>query len=157
MPVRNFSGVQNEALRTRLVRGKRLDDIFNEIHDTLEESYYGDRGADGRFVAGTGWRNGQSKPFSIGARTFDVQPTREESKALFDRLHALLWDRYNVAMHRLNLSLPRGQQLDREDYDANDRDELGNVVNWKSEVALTRLDAAKNDAVRPIDFTDPTV
>lgn len=153
-PIRHFAGVQNESLRTAKIRGQQFDDIFNEIHDRLEESYYGERDVDGTFIPGTGWRDGISKPFVIGPHIFDVQSTPEESKELFDTLHGLLWKRYQVAIHKINLSLPRNQQLPREVYDAGKRDENGNVLEWKSDTAQVALDAAKSDVTRPIDFTD---
>jgi hypothetical protein len=155
-PVRNFDGVQHESLRTHKIRGRRFDDIFNEIHDTLEEAYYGDRGEDGRFVPGTGWKDGVSKPFIISGQTFDIQPTLEESKALFDRLHGLLWDRYAVAIHKVNLSLPLSQRIERESYDVHKRDADDNVILWKSDFGQGRLNNAKTNPTQPIDFIDPT-
>lgn len=154
--VRSYKGVQNEKLRTLRIRGEQFDDIFNAIHDTLEEAYYGDRDETGRFVMWTGWKHGVSKPFTIEGAVFDVQSSRETSKALFDRLHGLLWDRYQTAMHKTNMALPLGQQTPREDYDVEEWDPDGvSAVTWKSEQAQVRLDGAKNHPTDPIDFKDP--
>lgn len=154
--VRTYAGVQNEELRTVKIREQQFDDIFNEIHDTLEEAYYGDRDDKGRFVPGTGWKDGKSKLFTIGAQTFDVQAALAESKALFDRLHGLLWDRYQTAMHKVNMARPSNQQTSREDYDAEEWNEDGTaVLSWKSEKAQGRLSSAKNHPIDPINFEDP--
>jgi hypothetical protein len=86
--VRNFGDVAFESLR------RAVDAKFNDLHDSLEEAYYGRRAENGRFVRGTGWRDGVSSPW----HGVDVQATPGESKALFDRLHGALWWRYDGAL-----------------------------------------------------------
>ena len=95
MPLRprNYDRVKHEALR------RVIDDRFNQMHDDLEEAYYGPRDGNGRFVPGTGWRNGLSSPW-LG---FDVQVTPSLSKVLFDRLHGMLWQFYTLVFHEENL------------------------------------------------------
>jgi len=86
--LRNFGDVAFESLR------RAIDTKFNDLHDSLEEAYYGRRGDDGRFVRGTGWRDGASSPW----HGVDVQATPAESKALFERLHGALWWRHDGAL-----------------------------------------------------------
>lgn len=155
-PVRSFKGVENEFLRTRKIRGVGFDELFNKYHDEMSEAYYGDRRPDGGYFPGTGWKHGVSKPWTYLGRTFDMQPTLRESKALFDRLHGLLWRRYAVSMHKLNMSLPLAQRRPREEYDAGRRNEAGEVIEWKSERNQAALDSQANDPDDPIDFGDPT-
>ncbi len=135
--IRNFAGIQFEALR------QRIDGAFNALHDALEEAYYGERGADGRWVPGTGWRNGQSKPW-MG---FDKTATPAASKALFDRLHSSLWTAYGLVFHEENLKQP--QPYARERYDTV-RDDAGVVIGSRVETARASLRALRT--ARPDEF-----
>jgi hypothetical protein len=86
--LRNVGGVAFESLR------RTIDAKFNDLHDSLEEAYYGRRAENGRFVRSTGWRDGASSPW----HGVDVRATPAESKVLFDRLHGALWWRYDGAL-----------------------------------------------------------
>lgn len=95
-PVRNYDGIQFEDLR------RQIDGVFNDLHDSLEEAYYGARDANGRLDRTTGWSAGVSKPWE----GFDVRPTPEQSKAQFDVLHGHLWISHSLHFHAENLKQP---------------------------------------------------
>jgi hypothetical protein len=65
---------------------QRIDLEFNVAHDELSDCYY------------NYWRQGDSKPFTWEGKTFDVQETQQESKALFDKIHGEIHEK-----HRLKL------------------------------------------------------
>lgn len=136
-PTRNFSGVQFQALR------ERIDRKFCDLHDSLEEAYYGDRGEDGRWVAGTGWRNGQSSPWY----GFDVLATPEQSKAQFDEIHAFLHAAYLLIFHEENQEEATPYSRDAYDYR---RDEGGNITESRVAGVRSRLRWLKNN--RPAIF-----
>jgi hypothetical protein len=87
-----LEGVQFVELR------KVIDQKFADLHDSLEEAYYGTRGADGKFIRDTGWRHGVSKPWN----GFDKGNNAVASKALFDQLHAAIWWKYQIAIGEEN-------------------------------------------------------
>lgn len=91
---RNFEKVKFEELR------KVIDPKINEIHDELSLAYY------------DYWKHGKSKPFY----GFDVQATPEESKKLFDKLHGLIWEWYDVIFHNENKKQPANKQYSEDDY-----------------------------------------
>jgi len=78
---RNFEGIQYAELR------KTFDTSYNKIHDELSKAYY------------DFWRFGESYPVVSDGKRFDKKLTPEESKELFDNLHALLWCRYQASFH----------------------------------------------------------
>ncbi len=107
-PERNYNGIQFEELR------RQIDPIFEVLHDELEEAYYGDRGADGRFDRATGWLAGVSKPW----HGFDKRATPEKSKALFDALHGALFSAHLLHFHAENLK--RAKPYASREYDEYD-------------------------------------
>jgi hypothetical protein len=115
---RNFDRVQFEALR------REIDGMFNKIHDELSAAYY------------DYWRHGQSCPW----QGFDVQPTKEASKALFEKLHKLIFEHRDVQFHVMNMRKPKKDQIPEEQYNYV-YDEEGAVVALKSEVAQAAIDA----------------
>lgn len=91
---RNFDKIQFEKLR------KKVDITFNAAHDKLSDCYY------------NYWKKGNSKPF----RGYDVQPTREESKRLFDKLHGLIFQLRELKFHSENLKQPAKDRIPEEKY-----------------------------------------
>lgn len=81
-PHRNYDGTQFAALR------RAVEQSFTQAHDELSEAYY------------DFWRYGKSRPWC----GYDVQKTPEASKALFDRLHALIEHLRVLALDRYNSS-----------------------------------------------------
>jgi hypothetical protein len=83
-----------------------VDPPFEADMAALDEAYYGVMGEDGRRVPGTGWRNGESRPW----KGFDKQNTPADSAALFYDLqlelhtqHALtLWEAVFAAQETLS-------------------------------------------------------
>jgi hypothetical protein len=78
--VRNLERVQFAELRAQ------IDPLFNALHDSLEDAYYG------------AWKHGRSQPW----HGFDMQPTPAESKAQFDLLHGALWWAYDAYFDQEN-------------------------------------------------------
>ncbi len=103
--IRNLEGVQFEALR------RVIDQPFHDFKDELEESYYGDRQADGSTDKCTGWIAGISKPF----RGVDKQATPEDSQKLFDEIHGHLFTLYTLVLHDENVA--QGLPFAREEID----------------------------------------
>lgn len=93
-PERNYDGIFAEKLR------RAIDTQFNQAADELSDAYY------------NFWRAGNSHPW----RGYDVQPTPAESKALFDKLHGLIWHLYTIAFHQANLNQPVDEQIDEARY-----------------------------------------
>lgn len=83
-PRRNWKGIPFEQLR------RKVDVKFNAAHDALTDAYY------------NYWRHGLSKPW----RGFDVQATPEDSKALFEKLHGLIFHLREVALYEENMRQP---------------------------------------------------
>jgi len=95
-PERNWDGIDHEHVR------RAVDPRFNELHDALSDAYY------------NYWSKGLSKPF----HGYDVQATPEQSKALFDQLHGLIFHLRDIAFHRHNMSLPPQYRIPLGEYDA---------------------------------------
>jgi hypothetical protein len=91
---RNTKGIEFESIR------KTLDGRFNDLHDELSAAYY------------DYWRKGLSKSF----RNFNVQTTIEESEALFNELHGLLFDLRLIAFHDANMALPIARRVPETEY-----------------------------------------
>jgi hypothetical protein len=77
-PDRNYEKVEKGDLRIQ------IEPAFNALHDDLTEAYY------------QHWKKGESAPW-FG---YDVQATPEESKALFDSLHGLIFNHLEAQMAR---------------------------------------------------------
>ena len=87
----NFKDVQYEPIR------RLIDPKYLALVEKLEDCYYGDKIAvNGRRTRQNCWLDGTSRPFTMGGQTFDVQATPEESKALFEKLHGLIWKQYDI-------------------------------------------------------------
>lgn len=129
---RNFDGVQFENLR------RTLDHRLNQLHDELSAAYYDH------------WRQGKSQPF----QSFDVQATPEESKALFDKLHALIFAHYDILFHEANLAQPVQDRIDEEKYDVVRGKKKGDktIRYRKSERAVTMI---AERAAEGIEITVP--
>lgn len=91
---RNYQRVQFGEIR------KEFDKPYNRLADELSDIYY------------NYWKKGKSKPW----QGYDVQPTLEQSKELFDKLHGLIWHWYNVNFHKLNMSRPLEERIPEEEY-----------------------------------------
>jgi len=116
---RNLAGVQFEALR------RNLDAGYNNLHDSLEDSYY------------NYWKHGQSKSWN----GYDVQPTAEESKELFDILHGLIWLHYTEELHAENRKLPAEKRYDENKYD---------IIRDKDNRPIGRRSAKATQAIKTI-------
>jgi hypothetical protein len=92
---RNFDNIALERVR------KLVDPAFCKLHDELEECYY------------KNWKLGNSKPFF----QFDVKKTPEESKLLFDQIHANLWQLHTLAKVTANSTLDAKDQYSSEKID----------------------------------------
>ena len=113
---RNFAGIQFESIR------KTLDVRFNQEHDDLSSAYY------------DYWSKGLSRPW----KGFDKQATPEASKALFDKLHGLIFQRHLVAFHNANMKLPKLKQYSEDGYRWA-KDEKGNIIGDKVTEAQTAI------------------
>lgn len=89
---RNLEGVEFEKAR------KAVDSQINALHDQLSDCYYGY------------WRQGKSKPFVVGARSWDMQATPAESKDLFDKLHGLIFMHHEKKLFEFNDAQPAREQ-----------------------------------------------
>lgn len=112
---RNMDGVRFERLR------KQWDGYFNQLHDELEEAYYGPKDENGRFLPGNGWRNSKTSPvFGLDCVVADlpvklvahlmVRPGQEtlnavQARQLFDLLHGAIWKAHTLWLERQNREL----------------------------------------------------
>ena len=87
-PKRNFDNIQFEKYR------KVVDNKFNDLADELSDCYY------------NYWKLGNSKPF----QKYDVQPTLEESKALFNKIHGLIWLKHEEAIEQEHNNTPESKK-----------------------------------------------
>ena len=132
-PRRNYANIRHEAIR------REIDAPFNTIRDELSFAYY------------RKWRYGESHP----VRGFDVQATRDATDALYQRLRRYIDDRYLVAFHAYNMSLPARDQVPQGEYDHDIRDEdTGEVVDTRLAVC-TRRKAAEEQAGLSLALDDP--
>ena len=110
-PVRNMDGIMYESLR------KKVDAIYNDLHDDLSEAYY------------DFWKKGLSKPFFA----WDVRNTPENTKLQFDILQGVLWNVYVILFHKVNQVDPAGGIP--EDQYRYVRDEEGTIILDKVQAA----------------------
>ena len=102
-PYPSLKGAQYESVR------RKKDPRTLDIVRRLEDSYYGtaltwDKEGHAVTRAQDGWKHGVSHPFVSGAFSYDVQSTLKESKALFDNLHGLCWQKHLVAVVDQNVA-----------------------------------------------------
>jgi|LSQX01.1.fsa_nt_gb hypothetical protein len=83
---RNYDKVQFEGVR------KVVDPQINNLHDELSTCYY------------TYWKHGQSRPFTVGAKTWDVQATPEDSLMLFQKLQIAIHHTHTIKLDEENAS-----------------------------------------------------
>lgn len=152
---RHFDGVQHEHLR------KKIDMRFNRVHDKLEDCYYKywRQGKSKRFVAR---RNPDGHPviaYNIRKRNpkltekitydgldvvFEVEQLNLSPKDLFDKLHSLLWHKYDEKFHQANKAEPADKQIPESKYnEITDRD--GKVVDRQHQKARRIIDQLKNE------------
>lgn len=96
----NFKGVRYEHIR------RKVDPKYLSLVSKLEECFYGEEDSNGRRVRVNCWMDDTSKPFSMGGVEYDVQPTTEESRDLFNKLHGLIWKQHAIELHDENQKLP---------------------------------------------------
>ena len=121
---RNYDGIQHEALR------KIVDPKFNVLHDSLTAAYY------------DYWKKGLSHPWN----GHDVQSTPEESKALFDKLHGLIFHLRHLEFHSENLKQPVKDRIDSKEYD-DIHDDTGVVTGTKTDLATAKIAALKAEGI----------
>ena len=69
----NFKNVKHESIR------REVDPKYLALISQLDDCYY------------KHWKLGKSKPFVMAGIQYDMQPTFEESKALFQKIHGAIW------------------------------------------------------------------
>lgn len=153
---RNFDNVAFERIR------RKVDPPFNDLHDELEQAYYGAYDANGRFLPGLGWRNRQEVAIWGGAisnrienlplliqRRLSVEGQTgllgtAKAERLFDHLHGLLFHFHTVALREANDAEPPGQQYDTEKLDPV-RDQRTGERN--SELSAKRVQVLKDEGI----------
>ena len=124
LPVRNRERIFAADLR------KIVDPPFEDMHDGLCIAYY------------DFWRNGKSKSW----QGYDVQPTKEASKSLFDKLHGLIHKERHLKFHEENMKLPKKEQIPTNKYnDIIDKD--GKVIDTLSERITSDIALLKNQNI----------
>lgn len=104
----NLAGVQFEKVRVR------IDQQFLDLAEGLDEAYYGQKGPDKKYLAGTGWRDGASSNW-MG---YNKLSTPEDSKEQFDRLTGYIWNIYMLVFHEANKE--EVEPFDRGEYSMSD-------------------------------------
>lgn len=135
-PERNYSGIQHEEFR------RTFDPAFDTLHDALSDAYYNFWSNTKRSPLNP-FGNPKSKPF----QGYDVQPTRAESKALFDKLHGLIYHHYAVEFHAENLKQPEPKRIPEEEYNVV-RSRDGSLKSTKADTAQAGIDALDAEGVR---------
>lgn len=107
---------------------------YNELHDRLSDCYY------------TYWQHGESRPFAVGTKTFDVQATPELSKKLFDKLHGLIFHLREIAFHAENLKQPTGKRIALSKYH-DIKDGSGSVVDNTVGIAAREIAKLKAEGI----------
>lgn len=121
---RNYIGIQFENIR------KTLDAKFNNAHDELSKAYY------------DYWSEGLSYPW----KSFDKQATPEASKALFDKLHELIFHRCLIAFHDVNMALPKPKQYSQDEY-RYIKDDKGVIIGDKVTEAQTAISLLATEGI----------
>ncbi len=86
---RNMDRIQHESVR------RVVDQKFYDLHDALEEAWYGDRRLDDSMDRATGAKAG-----IIGRLWNGIEITTKEQ---FDELHGLLWHHHTMAIFAENV------------------------------------------------------
>ncbi len=101
---RNRDGIQFANVRLT------LDPVWEDLHDRLEDAYYGpaDPITGGR---SGGWRADLSSVFDGGGgHLYDKLGTPAESKVQFQKLHGLIFLERHLALIAANAALPPAQR-----------------------------------------------
>lgn len=129
---RNRQNIRHAEIRDR------IDPSFEEIHDNLSDCYY------------NYWKYGQDKEFKVGSTVYNRQPTLQETKLLFDKLHALLWHIYDVKFDIENKKQPKAQQIASDEYDIEEINVDGTKQS-KKDKALKAINELKKEGIE-LDF-----
>jgi len=133
--VRNFIGVKHQGLR------EKVDVLTNELHDELEDAYYGTYISEG-VRSEDGWKHGVSKPWE----GFDVRVNATQSLKQFQILHGMLFHIHNILFHKVNLLEP--EVIPASDYDENtDKDAVLHIKSSESRQWI--IDTAQQYGVNP--------
>lgn len=97
VPLDNQTTCQHASLR---FGPEQLDIKIRGLVDTLEDAYYNH------------WKLQRSKTFL----TFDMQETLQDSKALFDRLHGIIWNFHFLLFHIFNTERLIDERISGERY-----------------------------------------
>ena len=119
---RNRDNIQFAGLR------KKVDPKFETLHDTLSAAYYDH------------WKYGNSMPW----QSYDVQSTPEESKALFDKLHGLIFHERQVEFHNENLKTSVKDQISEDEYNII-KDKDGNILGKVSDETDLKIAQLKTE------------
>lgn len=136
---RNYNGVRWSELRLK------IDPIFTDIMDDLEDCYYGSYTSETTPRLQDGWKHGQSKPW-LGI--VDVQTTPELSKQQFDLFHGVMNHLYTILFDKVNQEEPL--PIPTTEYDEEiDRD---NVTHSKLTTARSWIQTTLQDAGNDLDL-----
>jgi len=121
-PVRNYDGIQFEALR------KEVDKPFNDFHDELSASYY--EGGVFKHVWLKQW--GYPKEIDFAAMK------AVDAKALFDELHGLQDMKRQEKFHQTNMGKAEKERIPEEKYNLI-LDEAGVVIGKNSDEIAAKI------------------
>lgn len=136
---RNYNGVSYADLRLK------IDPIFTDIMDDLEDCYYGSYTSETTPRAQDGWKHGQSRPW-LGI--IDVQATPELSKKQYEIFHGVMNHLYTILFDKVNQEEP--SPIPRSEYD--DQVDRDNVTHSKLAEARTWIQSILQDAGNDLDL-----
>lgn len=123
---RNMTNIQHQVIRDK------IDAKFNDVHDRLSAAYY-DGGV-----------------FTQGEKSWDFGKLKKQNpadaKALFDKLHGLIFHLRDVAFNETNLALPKNERIPVKKYDAI-TDDSGTIIGSRLEVTQTIINTLKAEGV----------
>lgn len=124
--VRNMTNIQHQTIRAK------IDAKFNDAHDRLSAAYY-----DGDVFTqrGRSWDFGSLKA---------ADPAN--AKAVFDKLHSLIFQIRDVIFNQTNLALPKNQRIDVSKYD-DIYDDSGVKIGSKAALAQTVISTLKAEGI----------
>lgn len=123
---RNMTNIQHQVVRDK------IDTKFNDVHDRLSTAYY-----DGGVFTQSG------KTWDFGALKA-ADPAN--AKAVFAKLHGLIFQIRDIVFNQTNLALPKKDQIPVEQYDTL-KDETGAVIASKAELAQTIITTLKAEGI----------